>query len=98
MSASLVTLALWVAGLCAAAQFAKVGLVLPELSRVYPGAGATLGLLVSAISVVGALLGLLAGCFVVIGCYATALAVHASMARRRRRRPCARREWHMRIR
>jgi len=61
MSASLVTLALWVAGLCAAAQFAKVGLVLPELSRVYPGAGATLGLLVSAISVVGALLGLLAG-------------------------------------
>ena len=54
-------LALWAAGLCAAAQFSKVGLVLPELSRVYPDAGVGLGFLVSSISVVGALLGLLAG-------------------------------------
>ena len=54
-------LALWAAGLCAAAQFSKVGLVLPELSRVYPDADVGLGFLVSSISVVGALLGLLAG-------------------------------------
>ena len=54
-------LVLWAAGLCAAAQFSKVGLVLPELSRVYPDAGVGLGFLVSAVSVVGALLGLLAG-------------------------------------
>ena len=60
-AAPLVAFALWVAGLCAAAQFAKIGLILPELSRLYPGAGAGLGLLVSAVSVVGALLGLLAG-------------------------------------
>ena len=54
-------LALWAAGLCAAAQFAKVGLVLPELAVVYPDAGTALGFLVSAISVIGALLGLVAG-------------------------------------
>ena len=54
-------LALWVAGLCAAAQFAKVALVLPELGRVYPDAGASLGFLVSAISVVGIAFGLVAG-------------------------------------
>ena len=58
---ALLTFLLWAAGLCAAAQFAKVGLALPELARVYPDAGLGLGFLVSAISVVGALLGLLAG-------------------------------------
>lgn len=57
----IVTLALWVAGLCAAMQFAKIGLVLPELERIYPDAGAAIGLLVSTISFVGAALGLLAG-------------------------------------
>ncbi len=56
-----VVLALWAAGLCAAAQFAKVGLVLPELALVYPDAGIGLGFLVSSISLLGALLGLLAG-------------------------------------
>lgn len=64
-SAPLAVFALWAAGLCAAAQFAKVGLVLPELALVYPDAGAGLGLLVSGVSVVGALLGLLAGALAV---------------------------------
>ena len=54
-------LVLWAAGLCAAAQFAKVALVLPELGRAYPSADASLGFLVSAISVVGIAFGLVAG-------------------------------------
>ena len=58
---ALAVLALWVAGLCAAAQFAKIGLVLPELDRAYPDAGAGLGFLVSSVSAVGAILGLVAG-------------------------------------
>lgn len=52
---------LWLAGLCAAAQFAKIGLILPELQQLYPDAGATLGFLLSLISLIGALLGLVAG-------------------------------------
>ena len=52
---------LWLTGLGAAAQFAKVGLVLPELAMMYPDAGASLGFLVSSISFMGALLGLFAG-------------------------------------
>ena len=55
---------LWLAGLCAAAQFAKIGLILPELQALYPGAGSALGFLVSLISLVGALLGLIAGVLV----------------------------------
>jgi len=54
-------LARWLAGLCAAAQFAKIALVLPELEQLYPEAGTLLGLLVSSVSVVGVLLGLVAG-------------------------------------
>ena len=54
-------LLLWLAGLGAAAQFAKVGLILPELAIVYPQAGASIGWLVSLISAVGAALGLFAG-------------------------------------
>lgn len=56
-----VILVLWLTGLGAAAQFAKVGLVLPELADMYPSAGTSLGFLVSSISFVGALLGLFAG-------------------------------------
>jgi DHA1 family inner membrane transport protein len=56
-----VILVLWLTGLGAAAQFAKVGLVLPELVQMYPNAGNSLGFLVSSISFVGALLGLFAG-------------------------------------
>ena len=56
-----VIVALWVAGLCAAAQFAKVAVALPELALLYPGAGRTLGFIVSLVSLMGALFGLSAG-------------------------------------
>lgn len=55
---------LWAAGLGAAAQFAKVGVVLPQLAEVYPQAGASLGFLVSILSLLGAILGLVAGMIV----------------------------------
>lgn len=54
-------LLLWAAGLGAAAQFAKMGLILPELAETYPGRGAGTGLLVSLISLMGVGLGLVAG-------------------------------------
>ncbi len=60
----LITLILWFAGLCAAAQFAKMGLFLPELQQLYPTAEATTGLLITLISLVGAVFGLVAGIFV----------------------------------
>ena len=52
---------LWAAGLGAAGQFAKIALILPELAAVYPDRGATLGWLVSLVSLVGLMLGLSAG-------------------------------------
>jgi len=52
---------LWLAGLCAAAQYAKISVILPELAIAYPDAGSALGLLVSAVSIVGVLFGLIAG-------------------------------------
>ncbi len=54
-------LVLWSAGLCAAAQFSKLSLFLPEIEQLYPNAGPSLGFLVSTISLLGALLGLVAG-------------------------------------
>ena len=59
-----IVLILWLAGLCAAAQFAKMGLVLPELQQLYPEAGAASGFLITLISLVGALFGLIAGILV----------------------------------
>ena len=59
-----IILILWLAGLCAAAQFAKIGHILPELQVLYPNAGSLLGFLLSLISLVGALLGLIAGVLV----------------------------------
>lgn len=59
-----IILILWLAGLCAAAQFAKIGHILPELQVLYPYAGSSLGFLLSLISLVGALLGLIAGVLV----------------------------------
>jgi len=56
-----IVLVLWSAGLCAAAQFAKVVVALPELVMRFPDAGPAVGFLVSSISIVGALLGLVAG-------------------------------------
>ena len=52
---------LFVAGLCAAGQFAKVSVLFADLRAVYPDAGAELGFLVSLLSLVGIVLGLFAG-------------------------------------
>lgn len=54
-------LALWAAGLGAAAQFAKIVVIFPELQAHYGETGAVSGYLVSLISVMGMLLGLVAG-------------------------------------
>lgn len=56
--------ALWIGGLCAAAQFAKISLVFPQLLALYPHAGATAGFLVSLLSFIGMLMGLFAGIIV----------------------------------
>jgi len=64
VSSIYIVLILWVAGLCAAAQFAKMGLVLPELQQLYPEAGAASGFLITLISLIGALFGLIAGILV----------------------------------
>lgn len=55
---------LWLAGLCAAAQFAKFSLVFPELLAVYPGHGTLAGFLVTLISFMGVVLGLFIGMIV----------------------------------
>lgn len=54
-------LALWAAGLGAAAQFAKIVVIFPELQAHYGETGAASGYLVSLISVVGMALGMVAG-------------------------------------
>ncbi|PWV99014.1 putative MFS family arabinose efflux permease [Hoeflea marina] len=54
-------LALWAAGLGAAAQFAKIVVIFPELQAHYGETGAASGYLVSLLSVVGMTLGLIAG-------------------------------------
>jgi MFS transporter, DHA1 family, inner membrane transport protein len=54
-------LALWVAGLCAAAQFAKISLIFPELRAIYADAGAAAGFLLSLVSLLGVVFGLVAG-------------------------------------
>jgi MFS transporter, DHA1 family, inner membrane transport protein len=55
---------LWLAGLCAAAQFAKISLIFPELQTVYPGHGTAAGFLVTLISFMGVVLGLFTGMIV----------------------------------
>ncbi len=57
-------LALWAAGLCAAAQFAKVSVIFQDLRAVYPEAGTWAGFLVTLISFMGVVLGLFAGMIV----------------------------------
>ncbi|MEM6461613.1 MAG: MFS transporter [Pseudomonadota bacterium] len=57
-------LLLWVAGLCAAAQFAKFSVVFPTIQTLYPGWGPSVGFLVSIISLVGIVLGTSAGMIV----------------------------------
>lgn len=66
-------LALWAAGLGAAGQFAKVGVMLDQLQGVYPEAGTSVGFLVSVLSFLGCLLGLVAGMIVARVGYRTVL-------------------------
>ena len=58
------TFILWLAGLTAAAQFAKMSIFLPEMAALYPNQGAEIGLLVSLIGTMGIVLGLIAGLLV----------------------------------
>lgn len=57
-------LLLWVAGLCAAGQFAKIAVPFAEFRAVYADAGASVGWLLSVISLLGALFGAFAGALV----------------------------------
>lgn len=52
---------IWLAGLCAAGQFAKVAVPFESFRAVWPGAGAVLGLVVSVVGFVGILFGTSAG-------------------------------------
>lgn len=54
----------WAAGLGAAMQFSKFSFLFEELGRIYPDAGASLGFLVSVLSVMGIFLGLFSGVLV----------------------------------
>ena len=54
-------LALWLTGILAAGQFAKVSVTFPAFRALYPDLGPSLGFLVSALSLTGMLFGLLAG-------------------------------------
>ncbi|NOD63160.1 MULTISPECIES: MFS transporter [unclassified Ruegeria] len=57
-------LLLWLAGLGAATQFAKIAVPFPELVLLYPDHVETMGWLLSIISLIGALLGALSGAIV----------------------------------
>jgi MFS transporter, DHA1 family, inner membrane transport protein len=57
-------LVLWFAGLCAAAQFAKISLIFPELRAIYAGHGTATGFLVTLLSLVGVVMGLFTGMIV----------------------------------
>lgn len=53
--------ALWFAGLCAAGQFSKIGVIFQELAVIWPEAGARLGIAVSIVGAIGILFGTTAG-------------------------------------
>ncbi|MDO5641171.1 MAG: MFS transporter [Paracoccus sp. (in: a-proteobacteria)] len=55
---------LWLAGLGAAAQFAKIGVPFSEFGALFPGAGTRIGWLLSLISLLGAGFGLIGGVMV----------------------------------
>ncbi|MCV3271108.1 MFS transporter [Roseobacter sinensis] len=57
-------LALWGAGLGAAAQYGKFSAIFDQLPQIYPGAGAALGLIVSIVGLLGIFLGVVAGVMV----------------------------------
>lgn len=52
---------LWLSGILAAGQFAKISVAFPTFREIYPSQGASLGFLVSAVSVIGVVFGLFAG-------------------------------------
>ncbi|MFD1795488.1 MFS transporter [Paracoccus aurantiacus] len=54
-------LLLWLSGLGAAGQFAKIGVPFSEIIERFPDAGASLGLLLSLVSLIGAVFGMIAG-------------------------------------
>jgi predicted MFS family arabinose efflux permease len=54
-------LALWAAGLGAAAQYGKISVIFDRISQLYPEAGAAIGFSVSLVGVRGLLLGVVAG-------------------------------------
>ncbi|WBL32231.1 MFS transporter [Sinirhodobacter sp. HNIBRBA609] len=56
--------ALWAAGLCAAAQFAKIAVPFVELRQAYPSSNSLLGLALSSISLLGIALGMIVGLLV----------------------------------
>ncbi|WP_083217399.1 MFS transporter [Thioclava sp. SK-1] len=56
-----VVFVVWFAGLCAAGQFAKIGVVFAEMQGIWPDAGARLGLIVSVVGAVGVIFGTTAG-------------------------------------
>ncbi|MEM7192844.1 MAG: MFS transporter, partial [Pseudomonadota bacterium] len=63
-------LVLWLAGLGAAAQFAKIAIPFSSLRALYPEAGEELGWLLSLISLLGVVFGMTAGVIVSrLGCY-----------------------------
>lgn len=55
-------LVIWLAGLCAAAQFGKIAVLYDDLGLLYPGSG--IGLMVSVVGLVGLVFGATAGLFV----------------------------------
>ncbi|RPE64888.1 putative MFS family arabinose efflux permease [Pacificibacter maritimus] len=57
-------LVLWLAGVSAAGQFAKITVILPDLGQAFGVQGAALGLLLSLISAIGLVCGLFAGALV----------------------------------
>ncbi|MGA9435656.1 MAG: MFS transporter [Roseobacter sp.] len=59
-----IVLALWGAGLGAAAQYGKFSVIYDRLPQVYPDAGASLGFVVSVVGFVGIIFGIVAGLLV----------------------------------
>lgn len=59
--ARLIIALLWITGILAATQFAKVAVPFPLFRELYPGLGPRLGFLVSALSLMGLIFGLFAG-------------------------------------
>ncbi len=84
MKATLTVFLIWLAGLGAAAQFAKLGVPFSHVRDLYPEAGAHVGWLLSLVSLVGVLFGMVAGMLVArfgpVRLLAAALALGALMS------------------